>query len=104
MKTIANIATSKAKIILIILLIFPLYTDISAQPFVSVSKNGTSASLSIPAFESGAVYQEVTGSSTGSISQELWATIPVLISFSLLMFFVVQFSIQLIRDRKLAKE
>ncbi len=106
MKNITNSRLYKGKwkfFILVFLLTIPVCTSVFAQPFVSVCKNGTAASLSIHAFETGNVYQEVS-SSTDSIHQGLWSTIPVIVSFCILMFFLFQFLIQIIKDRKLAKE
>jgi hypothetical protein len=106
MKKSANNRLSKGKMkffILVLILTIPVYTNTIAQPFVSVCKNGTVASLSVHSFETGNVYQEVS-SSSDAIHQGLWSTIPVIISFTLIMFFLTQFLIQIIKDRKLAKE
>ena len=106
MKNHANTATDKVKLkffILIVILIAPIYTNLTAQPFVPIYKNGLSTSLPIHSFESATIYQEVL-SSTDSLNQGLWLTLPVLVSFSILLFSLFQFLIQIIRDRKLAEE
>ena len=108
MKNLLNNATGKRKLKMLIpalTLVAYLYTtNAMAQPFVSVYKNGTPYALPIHSFGQAKGYKEIALYSADSMNQGLWLTLPVLGSSCLLLFFLSQFLIQIVRDKRLTEE